>query len=534
MSGWKPNIGFQTIALDLRYTVPELGIFGDRGGGKTGVVLADYAMNVLEHPDPVTGEIKEGPCRPWKGIVFREHYKEFETLIERTKDVYYGLFGNRDDGGRAKYLEGEKKWVFYDEKGRPYPDVFQLLFPIDHESDIDQFIGQEFQHIIWEELPQFPTLRPYFKMMASLRTGKPGIPIRVRATGNPGGPGIGQVKERFGIPDADKDAARRESFENGKYIKDPKTGIVRAYLVGLHEENIPLRKADPNYRNRVLAAVEGDAQLEKAWVHSDFSALFGKYFRLFRPEIHRVDPVEVLAPYGGVFPPYWKLDGWLDYGDGAAPTSFNLVVTSPENVSYVIAEYYDWNEYPSAHAAACEDLYRGCPYTKGRKPARVWADSQIFYTRIAAQAAQMNKRVSDVFRREAGLNVIPSNKDRMSGWRQVKELIAWKMNDEGEFTRRPQVYYFPECVNFEREMKDAVHSERGNAEDIDAGCSDHALDGFRYWAMGARKGVAPKEKKVAGAITFDDHIRRARLQRKGIYRDYGVPIIHAEQMRAAV
>jgi hypothetical protein len=146
-------------------------------------------------------------------------------------------------------------------------------------------------------------------------------------------------------------------------------------------------------------------------------------------------------------------------------------------VSYLIAEYYDVGEYPSEHAAACEDLYCSCPYTKGRKPARVWADSQIFYTNIAAQRASLNKKVSDVFRREAGLNVVPSNKDRKAGWRHMKELLAWKKNEQGVFTRTPSLYYFPECVNFEREIKDAVHSETGDREDIDNdGSRQHVRD----------------------------------------------------------
>lgn len=522
MAGWKPHVGFQSIALDARYVVDELFLGGDRGGGKSAVMLADYAINVQEHPDPKTGEILPGPCRPWQGVIFRRHYNEFNTLIERSKEVFYGLFGDRDQGGRAKYLEGDKRWVFYDEKGKQYPDVSLELFPVERDSDIDKFIGLEKQFVGWDELPQWASPKPYQHMMASMRAGKQGIPIRCRSTGNPGGAGIGWIKKRFNIPDGDKDEARAAS---GKPIlwKDGRSGkqLVRMFLLSLREENEALKRSDPLYEARVAAAVEGDTQLEKAWLDSDFSALFGQFFRLFSDKIHKVDPLEVLAPHNGIIPPYWKLDAWLDYGDGAAPTSFALVTTTPEDKSYVLAEYYDWSEYASDHASACEELYRSCPYTKGRKPSKVWADSQIFYTRVAANRGQMDKRVSDVFKREAGLNVVPSNKDRISGWRHLKNLIGWKQNDDGVFVREPTLYYFPECENFEREIKDAVHATTGNPEDLDKGCSDHALDGVRYWAMGARKPQRLNLEKLKQRLaekngaTFTGMMKQAKDARRG-------------------
>jgi len=496
---WGPQIGFQSQSLATRLFVDELFMGGDRGGGKTSALLGDFAQDV-----------KLGD--KWKGILFRRTTDEFETLIERSKEMYYDMFGKK-----AVYLEDAMTWKF--------PGGSTLQFHHMHrDGDVDKFVGREYVWIGYDELPLFPSPKPYLKMLASVRTSGKNIPARVRSTGNPGGIGIGWIKQRFEIDERDIENS------SGRLITDPRTKLTRMFLLSLYKENRIHQKANPNYRNFLLAATEGDPELERAWVYADFSALFGQYFKVFNEDIHKVDPVELLAPYGGVFPPYWKLESWLDYGDGAAPTSFGLVITSPEDKSYVIGEYYDFGEYPSQHAAACEDLYRSCPYTKGRKPIRVWADSQIFYTRIAAQQGQLDKKVSDVFRRQAGLNVVPSNKDRMSGWRHLKELLAWKKNEQGVFTREPQLYYFPECENFEREMKDAVHSTTGNRGDVDKGCSDHAIDGARYWAMGARKGVMPKETPKAGVVTFNDHLQRAKLRRRGIVKQHGAMITQPAQI----
>jgi len=505
---WSPQIGFQTAALDARTVAFELGMFGDRGGGKTGVLLADYAMDV-----PIG--------KPWKGIIFRRTTDEFETLIERSKDMYYGLFGEK----YAKFYEDNMIWKFSNGATLQFSHMFR-------DSDVDKFIGREYVFCGYDDLPQFASPAPYIKMLASMRTSYPNIPMRIRSTGNPGGPGIGWIKQRFRIDEKNPRAS------SGKLIVDPRSGLTRMFLLALYEENRIHQKNDPFYRKRLLMATDGDSQLERAWIHADFSSLFGQYFTIFNEDVHKADPVETLAPHDGKVPSNWKLEAWLDYGE-SRPTSFGLVATTPENVSYIIAEYYGVGEYASKHAAACEDMYRSCPYTSERKPSRVWADSQIWYTRAAANAAAMDRTVAAVFKNQADLNLVPSVKgpnSRVLGWRQLKELLAWEGGINGKLIRTPRLYYFPDCVNWEREIKDAVYATAGNRDDIDTGCSDHSLDGCRYWAMGAGKGYVPKQKQEPGALTFDDHVRRARLVRLGLANPngFGAPITRPEQLWPAV
>jgi len=79
---WGPQIGFQSQALATRLFVDELAILGDRGGGKTSALLGDYAQDVK------LGE-------KWKGILFRRTTDEFETIIERSKEMW-----RNNDGGK--------------------------------------------------------------------------------------------------------------------------------------------------------------------------------------------------------------------------------------------------------------------------------------------------------------------------------------------------------------------------------------------------------------------------------------------------
>lgn len=500
MAGWKPNLGFQTIALDARYVVHELGLFGDRGGGKTGLILADYAINVQEHPDPKTGKILPGPCRPWKGILFRRHYKEFETIVERSKEVFYGLFGNRDEGGRAKYLEGDKKWVFYDERGRPYPDVFLIFFHMEHDSDVESQVGQEWNWVAFDELPHWPNKKPYLKMFASIRSAKPGIPCRMRSTGNPGAAGIGWIKQHFGIPDGPKEIVKKKSCVPMIW-KDPRSGkeLVRMFLLSLREENIPLRQNDPLYDARLAASVEGDPDLEKAWLDSDFSALFGQYFKVFSPEIHRRN-VEDVFPDGRV-PPFWKLYGHLDYGENA-PTAFGLWAVDPDYNKYMIEDYYQAGEWVGYHAGAIKDIVLSCSLTNGRMPQITFADSQIWHTRSAENVTARNRTIAKIFENETGLKLRPSIKgagSRVRGWRYFKQCLSYVIDDKGEMIKKPSIYYLSHCTNWEREVQNAVFSETGDKEDIDKRCDDHHLTGTIYFLGGSQKAMLPQKEQTPEA-----------------------------------
>jgi hypothetical protein len=67
---------------------------------------------------------------------------------------------------------------------------------LQHIKDVFTYNGQEYQLIVFDELPQFP-LMPYLFMFSCLRGTNPKIQKRIRATGNPMGEGMLQVKARF-------------------------------------------------------------------------------------------------------------------------------------------------------------------------------------------------------------------------------------------------------------------------------------------------------------------------------------------------
>ena len=461
---WAPQLGSQLDFLELRQCVPEVFIGGDRGGGKSAALIADAALAKIEQGEK------------FHGVLFRRHLGEFDTLLERSKEVFYGYFPD----GEAKYLAGDKKWVFKDGSGL----TFEMM---EHDTDVDKHLGLEYTWIGFDELPQWPRPRPYLMMLASLRTAHKGVFVRVRSSGNPGGAGIGWIKKRFNIPDTPDECAAA----SGRLVEDSETGLDRVFIYSRLHENKVLLNADPFYKQRLAASVEGDPELRKAWINADFSALFGQYFKVFDSDVHCVSPYD-LWPDGTV-PNNWRILGSLDYGENS-PTSFGLWAISPELVHVRIDEYYKAGEFASHHAGQIKSLCLNNPYTGGRMPQVVWADSALWNTRANQGGAVLNRTVADIFKTEAGLRLRPSMKgpnSRVTGWRYVKEMLAQK-----------KLLYFEECHDFEDEMKNAVFADTGDREDIDKTCMDHSLDETRYLIMASRRGLKPTAPPEASFATW--------------------------------
>ena len=497
---WEPQDGFQVDALDARYVVDELFGGGNRGGGKSDWLLMDFAADVVEHG------------KAWKGVLFRRTFSQFRELIDRSKELFLTMWPNSD------FREGPPaRWRF---AGGAQLEFFHMAM----DSDAEKHLGLSYAWIGYDELPHWPSGGPYKRMKATNRTGTKGVPLRIRSTGNPGGAGLAWIKDYFKIPDD-------PAHPGGEIIKvkdpDTKTVRTRMFLRSTLWENKKLLEANPGYPGTVREACEGNEQLEQAWLYGNFNVFFGKFFPLFDSKIHCKDYGEMFDR--GVLPDDWKLYGSLDYGENDY-TSFGLWGFGEHegrNVSYRIGEWYGKGLWLSEYAGRIRDMVENHPVTRGRKPERVFADTSIFYTRAEAGGNPMDRMTSDVFRREAGLRLEMANKNRLAGWRFLKDLLAYRKNGDGDMVRHPHMYYSPECLNFERCMTNAVFDgdEDNPKEDMNTRQEDHPCDDTRYYAMGA---VAPNRfaHPVRGQVMTMGDIRK-RIMNPGLNprRAYYVPVV---------
>ncbi len=493
---WSPQPGPQTYAITTKAFCDELLFGGSRGGGKSEFMLMDFMQDVKEWKGK------------WHGILFRRSYPQLDDIVQRAQEVYRIVFGQ--DGWR----QGDYTYRF--------PGGSTLKFRhLDNDADAANYLGHSYGWVGFEELTQWPTDGPYKKLLATVRSTHKDLPKRIRATSNPGSVGHGWVKKRFIDPD-----------KNGSVLfREKKSGMTRMFIKSLVTDNKLLLQNDPGYIGRLVAAAAGNKQLLKAWLYGDWDVFFGQFFSSFDPNVHKADPLKVFS--NGKVPSHWRIEGSLDYGE-SSPTAFGLWATNEYGESYLLAEYYKAGLWLSEHVAGIWTLCQHCPYTEGRMPERIWSDPQIFYTRASANSASQNRMVSDVFKNDSRgqLKLVKSNRDRLSGWRFLKNELAVKHGPEGELIRRPKLYYLPECEEFEREMLGAVYagSEENPSEDMDTDGSDHFCDSTRYFVMGSHRAYVPKDKRQESGLSAAYVFGRNRKARKGMVLRKESPMIQPVQL----
>ena len=155
--------------LDFR---TELLFGGSAGGGKSDYLLM-AALQFVNEPK-------------YNAIIFRRSYTDLmlpEGLIPRSHEWLTGT--------PAKWKPDIHQWVF--------PSGSTVTFGyLESENDIYRYKSSEYTAIMYEELTEFPYERFYTYLFSRMRKAKDcKIPLRMRATTIPDGPGADWVYERF-------------------------------------------------------------------------------------------------------------------------------------------------------------------------------------------------------------------------------------------------------------------------------------------------------------------------------------------------
>lgn len=161
----------QFLVLDV-----EEALYGGAAGGGKSQALLMAALQYVEDSD-------------YSALILRRTYKDLAlpgALMDRSHEWLMGT--------AAHWNNVDKVWKF--------PSGASLSFGyLQHSSDKYQYQGAEFQFIGFDELTQF-SFEDYSYLHSRLRRLKGSdVPIRMRATSNPGGIGHEWVKERFIVGD---------------------------------------------------------------------------------------------------------------------------------------------------------------------------------------------------------------------------------------------------------------------------------------------------------------------------------------------
>lgn len=490
VSDWIAQPGSQQLFLTS--PIFETLYEGTRGPGKTDALLMDFAQHV-----------GCGYGDYWRGILFRQTYKQLSDVIAKSRRWYKRLFPG------AVFNAGDFTWTF--------PDGEQLLLRhMKSPADYDNYHGHEYPWIGFEELTNWATSECYDTMKSCSRSSLPGMPRKYRATCNPFGVGHNWVKSMFIDP-----------APRGTVIRDSKKSPPRVAIHGTLFENKVMLAADPEYADKLAAIKSTPKRL--AWLFGDWNITSGGMFdEVWDSDVHLIAPFKI--PRG------WKIDrsfdwgsshpfsaGWWAESDGRPVTLANgRTHVYPNGTLFRISEWYGWNgEANIGSRMLATKIAEGIVQKESTMGIRDMCDAG------PADPSIWNEQNGMCIARdmsEKGVDFIPANNDRKNGW----ELVRVRLANCGaadptrplELQVQPEdagMYVFDrtlggeqrlgECENFKRCFPYAPRDAK-DMDDVDTDSEDHIADEVRYRVMHS----APVVRQV------DSHAVRAQQQRMGVQR----------------
>jgi hypothetical protein len=473
---WEPQKGPQTRLLEC----PCFEVFfgGARGGGKTDAVLGEF----ISHADLYGKDAI--------GLMVRRTRTELVETVERSRILYLPL--------GAKFNDTDKMWRF--------PNGARLRFAyLERDADADSYQGHSYTRLYIEEAGTFPSIGPILKLMATLRSGA-GVPVGIRLTGNPGGPGQQWVKARYIDP-------APQGYKIGvNTFKNPWTGeeVSRDWVY------IPSKLRDNKYLGTEYIAnlhMVGSPALVRAWVEGDFSAVEGAFFDNWDYLKHVVPPFAI--------PEDWIRFRSMDWG---AATPFSVgwwAVAGDDTFVPVVGNSRDddGDGVPTRNIRiprGCLVRYRewyGCVEGQANKGLKLTAeevglgikqrelsehirygvlDPSAFaeaggpsYAERMQKAAGVKFREADNKRVSRGTHI---GSGPMGGWDQMRARL------NGNADGLPMLVVFHTCKDFIRTVPVLQH-DRDKPEDLDTEGEDHVADEVRYACM-SRPFIAKKPEII--------------------------------------
>lgn len=455
---------------------------GARGGGKTEGSLGDWLQHSATYGSKAVG------------VFFRRNRIQLDEVIARTHELF-PLIG-------AKY-RGSPDFVWV------MPGGARLKFRyLERDRDAEEYQGHSYTRVYVEEVTNFPKPKPINLLRATLRSAA-GVPVGLRLTGNPGGPGHEWVKNRYITPCKTGWKVLKESFTNRKgEVRE----MERVFIPSKLADNVLIDEHDPLYEIRLRQS--GSPELVRAWLEGDWDLVIGSYFDCFSPQKHVRSFAENFPRIPDSAFIYRAFDwgssapfscGWYAVADGkwGSPTPF------PRGALVKVMEWYgsagDNNGLKMEDIAVADGILA--------KERHVGWEGRVNYG-VADPAAFIRNGGPSIAERMAGRGCFwrPADNKRIPGWATLRERLIGVGGD-------PLLYFLDNCTDTIRTLPTLQHDEN-NVEDVDTDGEDHAGDETRYACM-ARPWIQdeapPPESglpKLPSQLTINELIERESRRRR--------------------
>jgi hypothetical protein len=428
-----PNPGPQTEFLSA--SEREVLYGGAAGGGKTFSLIAD-PMRYFSHPE-------------FNGLILRKTTDELREIIWKTQELYPKAFKG------AKWQEKKSQWVF--------PSGARLwLTYLERDEDVLRYQGQAFSYIAFDELTQHPTPFAWNYMRSRLRTTAPDLPIFLRATSNPGGPGHGWVRKMFVDPAPANVPFTATDIDTGEDLKYPDTHpskagqplFQRRFIPASLYDN-PYLANDGAYEANLLSLPE---MQRRQLLEGDWAVASGAAFTEFRSNVHVVEPFEI--------PDTWRKFRSADYGYSSYSAVHWYAIDPSFNTLIVYRELYLSKHTGRDLAKAVIEAENGEKLSYGILDSSCWHQRGQLGPSIAEEMISQGCRWRPSDR---------SKGSRVAGKNRLHELL--KVDED---TQMPGIVFFNTCRQIIADLP-TIPSDPKGSDDIDPRyASDHAYDSIRY------------------------------------------------------
>jgi hypothetical protein len=438
-----PNKGPQTEFLAA--SEREVLYGGAAGGGKSFGLLAD--------------PLRYFSISDFSGLILRRTNDELRELVIKSQELYPKAYPG------AKWQEKKSQWTF--------PSGARLWMTyLERDEDVMRYQGQSFSYIAVDELTQYSTPFSWNYLRSRLRTTNPDLPIFMRATTNPGGPGMQWVKKMFVDPAPSGQAFEATDITTGEVLRYPdshpqagKALFKRRFIPASLYDN-PYLSEDGQYEANLLSLPE---MQRRQLLEGDWSVAEGAAFSEFRQNIHVCKPFEI--------PPDWRRFRSCDYGYSSYSAVHWYAIDPSFETLYVYRELYLSKHTGRDLAKAVMAAEIGDNISYGVLDSSCWHNRGQLGPSIAEEMISMGCRwrPSD---RSAGA--------RVAGKNRLHELLK-----VDEVTEVPGIVFFDTCRQIIADLP-AIPSCPKGSDDIDQRfASDHTYDSIRYGVMSRPKAFSP-------------------------------------------
>ena len=393
----------------------------------------------------------------FRGLLVRRTLDELRELMQKTKELYPQVIKG------AEWREKDKEWRF------PSGATLWMSY-LERDDDVMKYHGQAFTWIAFDELTQYPTPYAWNFMRSRLRTTGD-IPLYMRATSNPGGPGHGWVKKMFIDPAPPNTAFWAQDYDTGEILTYPQSHPTKAGQPLYQRKFIPAKVQDNPYlwedgvyEANLLSLPEAQ---RRALLEGDWDVVSGSAFSEFRRSLHVIEPFEI--------PSDWRRFRSCDFGYSQRQSSaVHWYAIHPSTGQLIVyRELYITGKTGKELALMIKNLERGEHIAYGVLDSSVWA-----------QRGQTGPSIAEEMR-QWGVRWRPSDRtqgSRIAGRMRIHELLR-----VDPLNQKPGLVFFNNCRKI-IETLPVIPSDPNYTDDIDQDfVDDHAYDSLRYGVMSRPK-----------------------------------------------